>query len=64
MSQDLTKISLSHRSKVVSNKKMTLMERFYLPAIFKGMTITLGHFFKKEVTVQYPEVKREFSEFQ
>lgn len=62
MSQDLTKISLSNRSKVVSNKKMTLMERFYLPAIFKGMAITLGHFFKKEVTVQYPEVKREFSD--
>lgn len=38
------------------------MERFYLPAIFKGMAITLGHFFKKEVTVQYPEVKREFSD--
>lgn len=62
MSQDLTKISLSNRSKVVSNKKMTLVERFYLPAIFKGMTITLSHFFKKEVTVQYPEVKREFSD--
>lgn len=62
MSQDLTKISLSNRSKVVSNKKMTLMERFYLPAIFKGMSITLKHFFKKEVTVQYPEVKREFSD--
>jgi NADH-quinone oxidoreductase subunit I len=62
MSQDLTKISLSNRSKVVSNKKMTLLERFYLPAIFKGMSITLGHFFKKEVTIQYPEVKREFSD--
>ncbi len=62
MSQDLTKISLSNRSKVVSNKKMTLLERFYLPAIFKGMTITLGHFFKREVTVQYPEVQRPFSD--
>ena len=62
MSQDLTKISLSNRSKVVSNKKMTLMERFYLPAIFKGMMITFSHFFKKEVTIQYPEVKRPFSD--
>lgn len=62
MSQDLTKISLSNRSKVVSNKKMTLLERFYLPAIFKGMSITLSHFFKKEVTIQYPEATREFSD--
>lgn len=56
------KITLTNRSKVVSNKKMTLMERFYLPAIFKGMGITLGHFFRKKVTVQYPEVKRPFSD--
>jgi NADH-quinone oxidoreductase subunit I len=62
MTQDSTKISLTNRSKVVSNKKMTLMERFYLPAIFKGMYITFSHFFKKEVTIQYPEVKRPFSD--
>jgi NADH-quinone oxidoreductase subunit I len=58
MNQDSTKISLTNRSKVVSNKKMTLMERFYLPAIFKGMIITFKHFFKKDVTFQYPEEKR------
>jgi NADH-quinone oxidoreductase subunit I len=62
MNQDSTKISLTNRSKVVSNKKMTFWERFYLPAIFKGMTITFSHFFRKEVTVQYPEVKRPFSD--
>ena len=62
MNQDSTKISLTNRSKVVSNKKMTLLERFYLPAIFKGMTITFSHFFKKEVTIQYPEEKRKFSD--
>ena len=62
MNQDSTKISLTNRSKVVSNKKMTLMERFYLPAIFKGMIITMGHFFKKETTIQYPEVKRPFAD--
>jgi NADH-quinone oxidoreductase subunit I len=58
MNQDSTKISLTNRSKVVSNKKMTLMERFYLPAIFKGMIITFKHFFKNDVTFQYPEEKR------
>jgi len=62
MSQDSPKISLTNRSKVVSNKKMTLLERFYLPAIFKGMAITMSHFFKKETTIQYPEVKRPFSD--
>ena len=54
--------SLSGRSKVVSNKKMTFLESIYLPAIFSGFAITLSHFFKKKVTVQYPEVKRPFSE--
>lgn len=53
--------ALTNRSKMVSNKKMTFMERIYLPAIFKGMTITLKHFFRKKVTINYPEQKREFS---
>jgi len=62
MNQDSTKISLTNRSKVVSDKKMTFLERFYLPAIIKGMGITLSHFFKKETTIQYPEVKRPFAD--
>jgi len=61
MSQN-TKIQLTNRSKVVSNKEMTLVEKFYLPAIFKGMLITLSHFFKKEVTIQYPEQKRPMAD--
>jgi NADH-quinone oxidoreductase subunit I len=40
---------------------MTFMERLYFPAIAKGMGITLRHFFKPKVTIQYPEQKREFS---
>lgn len=62
MNQDSTKISLTNRSKIVSNKHMTFLERFYLPAIIKGMGITLSHFFKKETTIQYPEVKRPFAD--
>ncbi len=38
------------------------MERVYLPAILKGLYITMSHFFKKEVTIQYPEVKRPVSD--
>ena len=53
--------SLTNRSKVVSDKKMTFMERIYFPAIVKGMSITLSHFFRKKATISYPEQKREFS---
>lgn len=53
--------SLTNRSKVVSDKKMTFLEKLYLPAILKGMSITLKHFFRKKVTISYPEQKREFS---
>ncbi|MBP6455955.1 MAG: NADH-quinone oxidoreductase subunit NuoI [Chitinophagaceae bacterium] len=40
---------------------MTFSERIYIPSILKGLRITLGHIFKKKVTVNYPEVKRPFS---
>ncbi len=40
---------------------MTWLEKLYFPAIFHGMKITLQHFFRKKVTVSYPEQKREFS---
>ena len=53
--------SLSNRSKVVVKKDLTFMERIYLPAIFGGMLITIKHFFKKKVTLNYPEVTREYA---
>src|SRR5450432_4506597 len=40
---------------------MTIWERMYLPAIFKGMAITFSHIFKKKPTISYPEQKRPFS---
>jgi NADH-quinone oxidoreductase subunit I len=52
---------LTNRSKVVTKKEMTFMERLYLPAILGGLRITLSHLFKKKATVQYPEVKRTFA---
>lgn len=51
---------LTNRSKVVSNKEMTFMEKLYLPAIIGGMWITIKHFFKKPVTLKYPEEKKQF----
>lgn len=54
--------SLTGKKKVLDVKPMNLWERSYLPVILNGLRITLGHFFKKKVTIQYPEQKREFSE--
>lgn len=54
-------MKLTNRSKLVSNKKMTLAEKIYLPAIVKGMGITLKHAFKKEGTIHYPDEQRQFS---
>lgn len=54
--------SLTNRSKIVSDKKFTLLERLYLPAIFNGMRITFGHLFRKKTTIKYPETKRTFSD--
>ena len=51
-------MTLTNRSKQVSNKQMTLAERAYLPAIAKGMAITVRHLFKKPATIKYPEQKR------
>jgi NADH-quinone oxidoreductase subunit I len=53
---------LTNRSKTVSNKKMTLAERLYLPGIIGGMGITLKHFVSRKTTVKYPEEHRQFSE--
>jgi len=54
-------MKLTDRSKVVSNKKMSLAEKSYLPAILKGMSITIKHAFQKNNTISYPEEKRIFS---
>jgi NADH-quinone oxidoreductase subunit I len=53
---------LTNRSIVVSDKKMTIAESLYLPAVVKGLGTTLSHFFRKPATVRYPEVQRPFSE--
>src|SRR6478752_4578478 len=53
--------ALTNRSKTVSKKPMSFMERLYIPAIAKGMAITFSHIFKKQPTIRYPEQKRPFS---
>ncbi len=61
MATDFKSISLSGKKVDVSNKDMTFWESLYIPAIAKGMGITLRHFFKPKVTIMYPEQKREFA---
>ena len=49
---------LTNRSRQVSDKKMSLMERIYLPAMAVGLLITLKHFFRKKPTIKYPDEVR------
>ena len=54
-------MQLTNRSKIVSNKKMTLAEKIYLPAVLSGMSITVKHLFKKPATIDYPKKTREMA---
>lgn len=53
--------ALTNKVKPVDRRPMSFMEKLYLPAIVKGMGLTFRHLFKKNPTIQYPEVKRPFS---
>jgi NADH-quinone oxidoreductase subunit I len=53
--------SLSNKKKVLDPKPLNFAERMYLPTIAKGLSTTIGHFFKKAPTIKYPEQEREFS---
>ena len=54
-------MQLTNRSKLVVKKKLTFLEKLYLPAIFQGMAITISHLFKKAATTRYPEEKRDIA---
>src|ERR1700752_1846717 len=42
---------------IVKRDKLSFWERLYVPAILGGLKVTARHFFKKKVTMQYPEEK-------
>ena len=44
---------------LIEEPVLSASERLYLPQIAQGMMTTLRHLFKKKITVQYPEVRRE-----
>ena len=54
-------MQLTNRSRVVSDKVQTSMEKLYLPAIAKGMMITFSHLFKRRATIKYPDETRKMS---
>lgn len=54
-------MQLTNRSKIVVDKKMSFIEKLYLPTILGGLFITFKHLIKKKVTIRYPEIKRLFS---
>lgn len=53
--------TLTNRALPVERKPMNWVEKIYLWNIFKGMWITLKHFFRKKATINYPEQQRPFS---
>ena len=53
--------ALTNKAKQVDRAPMSFMEKMYLPAIIKGMSITFSHIFKKKPTINYPEKTRPFS---
>lgn len=54
-------MQLTQRAKQVDRRPMNMWEKLYLPAVLKGMFITIRHLFRKKATINYPEQKRSFS---
>jgi NADH-quinone oxidoreductase subunit I len=49
-------------NKNLPGSRLAWYTRIYLPTIAKGMMVSLRHFFKKPVTINYPEEKPRISE--
>lgn len=46
--------------KVAPRPNLKLWDKLYIPAVLRGMRITLSHMFRKKNTVQFPEQKWAF----
>ncbi|MCP9754807.1 NADH-quinone oxidoreductase subunit I, partial [Lacihabitans sp. CCS-44] len=51
-------MTLTNRSRKTDNSELSIVENTYFPGIFKGMGVTIKHFFSKKATIRYPEQKR------
>ncbi len=47
---------------LISEPELTAADKLYLPQIVMGLKTTFRHMFKKKITVQYPEQRREMRE--
>lgn len=60
MAQDLEKPVLNALNKdYATERKLSVLEKMYLPEILKGMAYSFKQMFEPTVTMQYPEVKWE-----
>ncbi len=41
--------------KVMKAPRMTILERLYLPGVWRGLALTLSHMFRRKLTLQFPE---------
>ena len=63
MSDAKTKVAeIDQPGKSKAYDRLSWYTRLYFPAIAKGMAVSLGQFFKKPVTINYPEHKPKVSE--
>ena len=42
---------------IIKRTPLKWHEKLYIPTLINGFKVTLSHFFKKKVTMQYPEEK-------
>ena len=42
---------------IVKSYEPTFVDKLYLPAMVRGLIVTLRHFFRRKVTIQYPDQK-------
>ena len=42
---------------IIKSYEPTFWDKLYLPALLRGLIVTFRHFFRKNVTIQYPDQK-------
>ncbi len=47
---------------VVVDRRLSLLDRLYIPSVARGMWITFKHLLRRKVTLQYPEQRWSFPE--
>lgn len=40
---------------IIRRRKLNWLERLYVPALVNGLRVTMRHFFRRKVTMEYPE---------